>query len=80
MFPCTTLTAFFFYDLCVFSLRAQVVNQIREIVDYKYDGMIRMDAFLTTACFEDHKSQLELITTLLMEAHRMSQLKPGTIQ
>ena len=54
-----------------------MVNQIREIVDYKYDGMIRLDAYLTTASFDDHRSQLELITTLLIEAHRMSELKPG---
>ncbi|VDK52266.1 unnamed protein product [Cylicostephanus goldi] len=55
-------------------LLPQILDTIYELVDLKYDKMIRADALLTSSTFDDHRQQLMFVFTCLDHCHQFEEL------
>uniref|UniRef100_A0A0K0DJM2 MIF4G_like_2 domain-containing protein n=1 Tax=Angiostrongylus cantonensis TaxID=6313 RepID=A0A0K0DJM2_ANGCA len=55
-------------------LLRDMLNTIYEMINLKYDKMIRADALITSSTFDDHRQQLMFIFTCLDHCHQLEEL------
>ncbi|EYB81603.1 hypothetical protein Y032_0378g287 [Ancylostoma ceylanicum] len=58
----------------------QILDTIYEMIDLKYDKMIRADALLTSSTFDDHRQQLMFVFTCLDHCHQFEELSDDFIK
>ncbi|RCN32084.1 UME domain protein [Ancylostoma caninum] len=61
-------------------LLQQILDTIYEMIDLKYDKMIRADALLTSSTFDDHRQQLMFVFTCLDHCHQFEELSDDFIK
>ncbi|KAK6741314.1 hypothetical protein RB195_009269 [Necator americanus] len=58
----------------------QILDIIYEMIDLKYDKMIRADALLSSSTFDDHRQQLLFVFTCLDHCHQFEELSDDFVK
>lgn len=67
----------FVHLVSVDRLIRDILDTVYEVIDPKYDKMIRADALIISSTFDDHREQLTFIITCLDHCHQLEELSDG---